>query len=70
MNAAIPEIYDNFCIGSDYRFGNTQYFKGTIYAVNIFDDVRTAEEIALDSIFVTGDTDGLLYSKYYSNTLQ
>ncbi|MBQ9964889.1 MAG: LamG domain-containing protein, partial [Clostridia bacterium] len=68
MGAAVPtDCTDNFCIGGDRRSANAQYFKGTIYSANVFDDVRTAEEIALDAVMVTGDTDGLLYSKYFSN---
>lgn len=64
-NPALPVVTNNFCVGGDNRAGNTQNFKGTIYSVNMFDDVRTAKEITLDAKLVTSDTEGLLYSKYY-----
>jgi len=35
-------------IGGDYRNGNTNYFKGLIYSVALFSDIRTAEEIGTD----------------------
>ncbi len=64
MSRAMPEITEGFCVGGDNRPANEQYFQGGIYAVNIFSDVRTAEEIALDRILVTPDTEDLLYSFY------
>ncbi len=68
MAAAVPtDCTNSFCVGGDYRYQNAQYFKGTIYSVNVFDDVRTAEEIANDAVMVTGDSEGLLYSRYFSN---
>ena len=67
MQLALPSVTDNFCIGGDYRYENAQYFKGTIYSVNVFGDVRTAEEIAMDTLLVSSDEDDLLYSKYFSN---
>ncbi len=42
------EIDSPMYLGGDIRDGNTLYFKGTIYDVAIFDEVRTADEIALD----------------------
>ena len=37
-----------FRIGGDYSSGNTNYFKGMIYSVAMFNDVRTADEINAD----------------------
>ena len=37
-----------FRIGGDYRTGNTNYFKGLIYSVAMFNDIRTASEIKAD----------------------
>ena len=37
-----------FRIGGDYSNGNTNYFKGLIYSVAMFNDIRTAAEIADD----------------------
>ena len=65
LSRTLPATTENFCVGGDNRSGNAQYFKGTIYSVNIFNDVRTAEEIALDAKLVTSDTEGLVYSRYY-----
>ena len=53
-----------FSIGGDRRAENLQYFKGTIYSVCLFDDVRTAEEIAVDRYLAAADADGLLYRHY------
>lgn len=61
---------DNFVVGGDNREGNTQYFRGTIYSVNLFSDVRTAEEINRDALLVTSDLDNLLYSEYYTSELE
>lgn len=35
-------------IGCDLRASNEQYFKGNILSINLYDDVRTAQEIASD----------------------
>ena len=66
LSVAVPEVVASFNIGNDTRPAGGQYFKGTIYGVTIFDDVRTADEIADDAILVTTQSDGVLYSKYYS----
>lgn len=63
----LPSFSDKFCIGGDNREGNTQYFKGTIYSVNFFSNVRTAEEISKDMICVTKDSEYLLHSSYFTN---
>ncbi len=56
-------------IGGDRRAGNTQYFKGTIYQVNMFRDVRTAAEIKQDCIWLDENASQLLYSRRFtSNT--
>ena len=38
-----------FRIGGDYSVGNTNYFKGLIYSVAMYNDVRTASEIKSDT---------------------
>lgn len=65
MSKKMPEVMDGFCVGGDNRPFNDQYFQGGIYGVHMFDDVRTAEEIAQDRVLVTTDTEGLLYSEYF-----
>ena len=60
------QILNGIKIGGDNRKGNTQYFKGKIYSANIFSDVRSAEEIKVDSIYVPASTDKLLFSEYYT----
>ena len=42
------EYTNPFRIGGDYSNGNTNYFKGLIYSVAMFSDVRTAAEISAD----------------------
>lgn len=65
MAAELPEAYSDFKIGTDNRASDKQYFIGNIYSVNIFDDVRTSEEVASDRILVTPNTPGVIYSEYY-----
>ena len=65
MTVATPKLTSGFCIGNDQRSDNAQYFKGTIYSVAMFSDVRTAKEIATDAITVTDDTEGLVYLKSF-----
>ena len=67
IGSTLPDVRDDWTVASDSRLENAQYFKGTVYAVNLFDHVRSAEEIALDAILVTGNTEGLLYSNYLQN---
>ncbi len=52
-------------IGGDFRSGNSQNFKGGIKSIKVFDDIRTADEIAADYAG-TGNTEGLL--AYYDLT--
>ena len=42
------EFTHPFRIGGDYSNGNTNYFKGLIYSVAMFSDIRTASEISAD----------------------
>ena len=39
-----------FRIGGDYSSGNANYFKGLIYSVAMFSDIRTADEINADKV--------------------
>ncbi len=65
LSAELPKITDNFRIGGDNRKGNSGYFKGTIYSVNMFSDIRTQSEIKKDRILVAGNTSGLLCSRNF-----
>ena len=67
LTVGLPDTTEKFAIGGDWRYKNTQYFKGTIYAVNMFSDVRTDEEIKADMYAVKATEDALVYSNYYSN---
>lgn len=49
MPCDIPPVLDKLLLGGDYRNGNTQYFKGRIYSLAIFDGVRSASAIASDA---------------------
>ncbi len=66
LKYALPETTENFKIGGDDRSKNSQYFKGKIQSVALFSDVRTAEEIKKDSVIITADTEGLVYSGYFT----
>ena len=70
LNAALPEMTSCFSVAGDSRTGNTQYFKGELYSVSLFSDVRTAREIALDRILTSTDADNLIYSKYYDDNTE
>jgi len=50
-------------LGGDPRSGNEQYFKGTLYSVAAFKDVRTANEIASDANSIN-TTDSNLIAAY------
>ena len=65
LKTSLPKITSGFVIGGDNRKGNTQYFKGKIYAVNLFSDVRTSSEIKKDMLTVTSSAKSLLYSGYF-----
>ncbi len=66
LSVAVPEATEQFLVGGDHRQGNEQFFKGTVYAVSLFDHVRTPEQIQQDRAFVSGETEGLLYSSTYT----
>lgn len=65
INSEYANTASDFVIGADNRTASPQYFKGTIYGVNIFGDVRSAQEIKLDRFIVPSSTQGLVYSKYF-----
>ncbi len=67
ISVSLPDAKDNYAIGGDYRTGNSQYFKGTIYSVALFDDARTEQEIKKDVALVKSDGESLLYSGYFTN---
>ncbi len=69
LTAPLPVTVSGYKIGGDNRAGNVQYFKGEIQSVALFSDVREADEIKKDAVLVTKDSDGLLYSGYFSNEL-
>ena len=68
LDAEIANAYSGYKIGADNRESNSPYFKGTIYSVTMFNDVRTAEEIGRDMILVPSDSDGILFSKYFADS--
>lgn len=68
IGAELANALSGYKIGSDRRPTGQVYFNGVIHSVALFDDVRTAQEIALDAIMVPGDTDGLIFSKYFLDT--
>ena len=65
LPTSLPVAVSDFKIGGDNRAGNERYFRGEIKSVALFSDARTAEEIKQDAIFVTEDSDGLLYSSRF-----
>lgn len=65
---ALPDSPDGYVIGGDFRDGNTQYFKGTIYSINLFGDARTAEEIRTDAKYVPTNAEGLVFSRCFNKT--
>lgn len=54
-------------IGGDHRNGNATYFKGTMYDVSIWSDVRTAKEIESDFTKGIDFTDKKLMASYDFN---
>ena len=65
LGAELANACSNYKIGADCRKSDSPYFKGSIYSVAMFNDVRTAEEIGIDMIMVPSDSDGVLFSKYF-----
>ena len=47
-------------VGGDNRTGNTQNFKGTLYSLAFWSDVRSTLEINADKEKVSSDADGLI----------
>jgi len=68
LSLDLPVISDYLLVGGDERNGNSQYFKGTIYNVSLFSDVRTETELAQDAICVFPDEADLMVSKFYNRT--
>ena len=66
LKTTLPDITDNLCIGGDGRSKNAQYFKGTIYTVAMFSDVRTASEIAVDAIRIPSNASDVIYQQLFS----
>jgi hypothetical protein len=64
LSVATADIREGFCIGGDARTSSYQNFKGTIYSVHLFSDVRTAEEMAKDAVMVVCDDEALIYENY------
>ena len=67
LTKPLPANVTNFVIGGDHRADNAQYFRGKVLSVNLFSDVRTAEEVMQDYRIVSGTEDHLLYSAYFGN---
>ena len=67
LRVAMPVTLSDYFIGADNRADNTQPFKGTIYGVNLFDHVRTPEQIAVDALLVSPNEAGLIVSHYFRN---
>ena len=62
---------ENMWVGADPRKENAQFFKGSIKNVAVYDDIRTAEEIANDAVAFNPDaTDANLICAYDLNTLK
>ena len=66
IEKALPAMSGLYAIGGDYRTDNTQYFKGTIYSLNVFSTVRSEDEIVADMLAVNETTQGLIYSAYFT----
>lgn len=67
LSAAYSGIKGNFRIGGDNRKGNPEYFKGTIYSVRLFSDVRTKAEIKKDYVYTVGTEKGLICSRNFAS---
>ena len=55
MNFGTPIVGEHFVVGGDLRPNNSMYFKGTLYALSIFNEVRNQSEIFKD-IVLADDT--------------
>ncbi|MBR6568535.1 MAG: hypothetical protein IKK60_07775 [Clostridia bacterium] len=67
LSATYSGIKGSFKIGGDNRKGNPEYFKGTIYSVRLFSDVRTKAEIKKDYVYIEGTEKGLISSRYFAS---
>jgi len=67
LTKPLPANVTDFVIGGDHRADNSQYFRGKVLSVNLFDDVRTAEEVMQDYRIVDDTADNLLYSAYFGD---
>ena len=52
----IPNIGRKLCVGGDYRSENGQYFKGTLYSISVFNDIRIESEI-MEDLVIADTTD-------------
>lgn len=58
IDYVVPAIGRSLTVGGDYRNLNNMYFRGTLYALSIYKDVRTSQEMVNDIIFAdTGNSD-------------
>lgn len=64
ISVVVPS--NSFCVGGDHRTGNTSYFKGDIYSVAAYSDVRSQTEITNDMSSVDVSDEGLM--AYYDLT--
>ena len=63
LSETMPTNVENLRVGRDNRSNNLYYFKGVIYSVSLFNDVRSASEIAKDALGTAANSDGLIYTK-------
>ena len=64
LSVEVPFDGSLFYAATDQRI-SVQAFKGELYSVGVFADVRTVEEIAHDKILVTSDAHELLFYEYF-----
>lgn len=63
IDEAVPKTFNlisDFAFGGDKRGGNSQYFKGELYSLRLYSDIRMPEEIALDATRDENDEDNLI----------
>lgn len=53
---SIKTIGRKLCVGGDYRSSNSQFFKGTLYSVSVFNDIRTESEL-MEDLIIADSTD-------------
>lgn len=66
LSTTLPEGLTNFVAGGDLRSGNAQHFRGNIYEVALFADIRSAEEVALDTLALDEKDESLMYVAHYT----